>query len=41
MQIANERIGGGSQGGNGGHSQGGDSGGIDERDVVVLTDSNF
>lgn len=39
--VANEKLGGGG-GSSGGQSSGGSSGGdIDEKDVIVLTDSNF
>lgn len=39
--IANERIGGGSNSGSHGGSHGSGSDGIDEKDVIVLTDGNF
>ena len=41
MQIANERMGGGGGSSGGQQQYGSGAGGIDEKDVVVLTDSNF
>lgn len=41
MKIANERIGGGSSSGSSHGSHDSGSGGIDEKDVIVLTDKSF
>jgi protein disulfide-isomerase A6 len=42
IKIANERIGGGSSGSQGSHgSHDSGAGGIDEKDVIILTDQNF
>lgn len=41
FQIANERIGGGGSGSGGNHGSHDSSSGIDEKDVIILTDKNF